>query len=197
MAVPRPSRLSLLPRIPRFPDPAATGTVTIRATPAEAYRVISDPPRMTRLAEEAHRARWLGGATAPAVGACFRGHNRNGRRRWVTNCRITDADPGRRFAYEVTAPLRIPISRWQYDIAPAAEGCTVTETNWLRVPLWFIPFAILITGVSDRIGTNNAHIGTTLRRLKRHLEPPLPDAAADVAADVTADGPECGDRRAG
>ncbi|MFI9051572.1 SRPBCC family protein [Streptomyces sp. NPDC053427] len=171
MPVPR------LPRIPRFPDAAATGTVAIRTTPADAYRVISDPPVMIRLAEEAHRARWLGGAIAPAVGARFRGHNRNGLRRWVTNCRITDADPGRCFAYEVTAALGVPISRWQYDIAPTAEGCTVTETNWLRVPLWFLPFAIVITGVRDRIGANNTNIGTTLQRLKRHLESPLTGAA--------------------
>ncbi|MEU9112420.1 SRPBCC family protein [Streptomyces sp. NPDC048483] len=169
--------LPRLSRIPRFPDPAATGTVTIRTTPADAYRVVGDPPAVIRLAEEAHRARWLGGATAAAVGARFRGHNRNGIRRWVTNCRITDADPGRCFAYEVTAPLGIPISRWQYDIAPTAEGCTVTETNWLRVPLWFIPFAIMITGVFDRPGANNTNIDTTLQRLKRHLESPPPSAA--------------------
>ncbi|UKY47559.1 SRPBCC family protein [Streptomyces inhibens] len=157
-------------RIPRFPDAAATGTVTIRVSPAEAYRIISDPPVMIGFAEEVHRARWLGGAKVAAVGARFRGYNRNGLRRWVTNCRVTDADPGRRFAYEVVAPLKIPISRWQYDIEPTAEGCAVTETNWLRVPLWFIPFAMLITGVFDRIGTNDANISTTLHRLKAHLE---------------------------
>ncbi|WP_443058770.1 SRPBCC family protein [Streptomyces sp. NBC_00400] len=111
-------------RIPRFPAPAATGTVAIRTTPADAYRVVSDPPVIVRLAEEAHRARWLGGATAPAVGARFHGHNRNGLRRWATTCRITDADPSRCFAYEVTAPLGVPISRRQHDIAPTAEGCT-------------------------------------------------------------------------
>lgn len=166
-----------LSRIPRFPDPAASGTVAIRTTPADAYRVVSDPPVMIRLAEEAHRARWLGGATAPAVGARFRGHNRNGLRRWVTTCRITDADPGRRFAYEVTAPLGVPISRWQYDIVPTAEGCTVTETNWMRVPLWFVPLAVLITGVFDRTGVNNTNIGTTLQRLKHHLESPLASVA--------------------
>ncbi|MGD3106130.1 SRPBCC family protein [Streptomyces sp. YGL11-2] len=159
-------------RIPRFPEPGATGSVTIRTTPEDAYRVISDPPVMVRFAEEAHRARWLGGAGNAAVGARFRGYNRNGLRRWVTTCRVTDADPSRRFAYEVAAsPLRIPISRWQYDIEPTAEGCTVTETNWLRVPQWFVPIAIAITGVSDRIGTNDAHITTTLQRLKTHLEP--------------------------
>ncbi|WP_314173999.1 SRPBCC family protein [Streptomyces winkii] len=158
-------------RIPRFPEPAARDTVAVRATPAEAYRVISDPPVLTRLAEEAHSARWLGGTDTASVGARFRGYNRNGLRRWATTCRVTDAAPGRSFAYEVTAsPLRIPISRWQYDIEPTEQGCTVTETNWLRVPLWFIPFAILVTGVADRIGANSAHITTTLGRLKAHLE---------------------------
>ncbi|MGW9046997.1 SRPBCC family protein [Streptomyces lydicus] len=72
-------------------------------------------------------------------GARFRGHNRNGLRRWVTTSRITDADPGRRFAYEVTAPLGVPVSRWQYDIAPSAKGCTVTETTWTRGPCGSFP----------------------------------------------------------
>lgn len=173
MSAPHPSRTSRIPRIPhvpRFPEPAATGTVTVKADPADAYRVISDPPVMVRFGEEAHRAHWLGGATTAAVGARFRGHNRNGFRRWFTDCRVTDADPGRRFAYEVRTPFGVPISRWQYDIAPTDEGCSVTETNWLRVPLWFIPFAVLITGVPDRVGTNRANIGTTLQRLKDHLE---------------------------
>ncbi|GAU65831.1 hypothetical protein SSP35_02_01980 [Streptomyces sp. NBRC 110611] len=157
--------------IPRFPEPAATGTVAIRATPAQAYAVISDPTAMVRFAEEAYRARWLDGATRAAVGARFQGWNRNGRRRWATRCRITDADPARRFAYEVTAtPLAVPISRWQYDITPTEEGCTVTETNWMRVPLWFIPVAVLITGVRDRMGANGTYISTTLDRLKAHLE---------------------------
>ncbi|MFE0102385.1 SRPBCC family protein [Streptomyces sp. NPDC059009] len=161
-----------LPHIPRFPEPAATGTVPVRASPQRAYDVISDPPVMIRLGEEAHRARWLGGARTAAVGARFRGYNRNGLRRWTTECRVTDAEPGRRFAYEVTAtPLRLPISRWQYDIEPTAEGCAVTETNWVRAPLWFIPLAILITGVADRPAHNSRNITTTLDRLAAHLAP--------------------------
>ncbi|WP_329250886.1 SRPBCC family protein [Actinoallomurus sp. NBC_01490] len=156
--------------IPRFPEPAATGMVTIEAEPDEAYRIISDPPSMALLAAEAYSARWLDGATAPAVGARFRGYNRNGPRRWATTCSITDAEPGRRFGYEVTAPFNIPLSRWQYDIEPTADGCVVTETSWLRVPSWFIPFGIAITGVANRADTNDANIATTLRRLKAYLE---------------------------
>ncbi|WP_285625344.1 SRPBCC family protein [Actinoallomurus iriomotensis] len=157
-------------RIPRFPDPAATGTVTIGAEPDEAYSVISDPPSMALLAEETYSARWLDGVNAPAVGARFRGYNRNGPRRWATTCSITDADPGRRFAYEVTAPFNVPVSRWQYDIEATADGCKVTETSWVRVPRWFIPFSIAFTGVANRGGVNGANIAATLRHLKAYLE---------------------------
>jgi hypothetical protein len=151
-------------------EPIAAGQVTIAATPAEVYRLISDPPVMAGFAEEVYRARWLGGVTETAVGARFRGDNRNGRRRWWTVCRITDAEPGRCFAYEVSTPFKVPIARWQFDLVPAATGCTVIERSWLRVPRWFIPIAIQITGQPDRPGTNSTNIALTLHRLKDHLE---------------------------
>jgi uncharacterized protein YndB with AHSA1/START domain len=153
-------------------EPIATGQVTIKASPTEVYRLISDPPAMAQFAEEFFRARWLGGATEPMVGAKFRGVNRNGRRRWVTTCEVTEAEPGRRFVYEVSTPFKVPISRWEYDLEPTEDGCTVTESSYLRVPAWFIPFAILITGEPDRPGANKEHIATTLTRLKDHLERP-------------------------
>lgn len=153
-----------------YTEPIATGEVTV-AAPAEAvYRLVSDPVAMASLAEEFYKARWIRGAKAPAVGNWFSGSNRNGWRRWVTHAEITEADPGRRFAYRVRTPFLVPISRWEYDITPTADGCRVTVTNWLRVPRWFVPFAIAITGQPDRVGTNVANIATTLRRLKEHAE---------------------------
>ena len=104
------------------------------------------------------------------VGARFAGSNRNGWRRWTTWCRVTEAEPGRRFAFEVATPFKVPISRWEYDLRPDGAGCRVTETSWLRVPRWFVPIANWITGEPDRAGTNAANIATTLRRLKTHVE---------------------------
>jgi hypothetical protein len=149
-----------------------TGSITVDATPEETYQAVSDPLIMATLAEEVYRARWLDDTTEATTGARFRGYNRNGFRRWTTTCTVTDADPGRRFAYRVVAPLlRIPVSRWQYDIGPGPDGhkSTVTETNHILAPLWFIPFALLITGMVNRPGANRAHIATTLERLKSHL----------------------------
>lgn len=153
-----------------YTEPLATGEVSIDASPDEVYRVVSDPTAMVGLAEEVYKARWLGGATEAAVGAWFSGSNRNGWHRWITHALVTEAQPGRRFAYRVRTPFFVPISRWEYDITPVGAGCRVAVTNWLRVPRWFVPMAILITGEPDRAGTNRANIATTLRRLKAHVE---------------------------
>jgi uncharacterized protein YndB with AHSA1/START domain len=153
-----------------YTEPLATGQVSIDASPEEVYRVVSDPAVMVDLAEEVYKIRWLRGATEAAVGARFAGTNRNGWRRWVTHALVTDAEPGRRFVYRVRTPFFVPIARWEYDITPEDTGCRVTVTNWLRVPRWFVPIAILITGEPDRAGTNSTNIATTLRRLKAHVE---------------------------
>jgi uncharacterized protein YndB with AHSA1/START domain len=150
--------------------PIATGQVTVKATPDEVYRLVSDPTVMVGFAEELVRVRWLGKARKPQVGAKFRGSNRYGWRRWVTTCTITEAEPGQRFVYEVRTPFMVPISRWEFDITDTGDGVTVTESSWLRVPNWFIPIAILITGRPDRPGVNRDNIATTLKRLKEHVE---------------------------
>ncbi|ANN18412.1 polyketide cyclase [Amycolatopsis orientalis] len=153
-----------------YTEPLATGEVSIDAPPETVYRLISDPVAMAECAEELRKARWIRGATEAAVGNWFSGSNRNGLRRWVTHAEIIEAEPGRRFAYRVRTPFFVPISRWEYEIRPEGDGSRVTVTNWLRVPPWFIPLAILITGQSDRAGTNRANIATTLERVKARLE---------------------------
>lgn len=153
-----------------YAEPLATGEVTIDVPPVAVYRLISDPVVMADFAEEFYKARWIRGATGAAVGSWFSGSNRNGWRRWWTHAQITEADPGHRFAFRVRTPFFVPISRWEYEITPEDASCRVTVTNWLRVPRWFVPIAIFITGQPDRAGTNSANIATTLRRLKAHAE---------------------------
>lgn len=153
-----------------YAEPLASGEVTIDVSPAAAYELVSDPVRMAGFAEEFYRARWIRGATGAAVGNWFSGANRNGWRRWWTHAQVTDAEPGRRFAFHVRTPFFVPISRWQYEITPEPAGCRVTVTNWLRMPRWFVPVAIRITGEPDRANTNTDNIAATLGRLKAHAE---------------------------
>lgn len=157
---------------PTFDDgtePTASDRIKVAAPPEAVYTLVSDPGTLAELAGEYAGFRWLGGATSARPGARFRGHNRNGLRRWSTTCTITDADAGSRFAFEVAfGPVRI--SRWQYNIEPDEGGCVVTESTWTRVPTWFQTAASPMVGVRDRESRNRENIALTLSRLKERAE---------------------------
>jgi hypothetical protein len=147
---------------------SAQAEVTIDADANTVYHLITDLPTLASLAEENEAMSWRKGDTA-APGAIFKGANRNGFRRWTTTCTVTDAEPGRVFAFDVSY-FGVPISHWRYDIAAEAGGCRVTEGTWDRRPGWFVKPGRLATGVSDRDGANSEHIKLTLARLKEKAE---------------------------
>lgn len=151
--------------------PSATGRIEVAAEPGRVYDLVSDPGVLAELAEEYSGFRWLGGVTGARVGARFRGINRRGARLWSTVSTITDADEGKRFAFEVRS-LGIPVSRWQYDIEPAGDGCVVTESTWDKRPGWFRAPSSLVTGVWQREDKNRSNIAATLQRLKTRAEHP-------------------------
>jgi hypothetical protein len=150
--------------------PSASAHTEVNAPPEVVYALLSDLPGMSRVAEEFERGSWLGGAREAAVGARFRGHNRQAGRRWTTTATVTDAEPGRRFAFEVSSVAGIPVSRWQYDIEPTDSGCRVAERTWDRRPSWFRPLANFVTGVRDRTEQNRRNMEHTLQRLKATAE---------------------------
>ncbi|MEB3983311.1 SRPBCC family protein [Mycobacterium sp. 663a-19] len=150
--------------------PSVSATVAIDADPDVVYGLITDLPTLASLAEEAYAMEWRKGDSARR-GAVFAGHNRNGGKRWTTKCTVTDAEPGRLFAFEVRHTV-LPIARWQYDIVSADGGCRVTESTWDRRPGWFRKIAGRATGVGDRVAANTEHIRLTLQRLKQRAENP-------------------------
>jgi hypothetical protein len=147
---------------------SAAAEVTINADAETVYQLITDLPTLASLAEEAQAMEWRTGDAA-RPGAVFKGHNRNGMHRWSTTCTVTDAEPGRTFAFDVRY-LGLPIARWRYDIAATEGGCRVTERTWDRRPGWFAKTAWVGTGVKDRDAANSEHIKATLQRLKEHAE---------------------------
>ena len=150
-----------------------TASIEVDAPPATVMALIADPVAMARLGEEIHRVRLLGDATAATVGTRFVGSNHHRLRRWTTICTVTDAAETR-FGFEVHAPrpFGVHISRWQYDVEPLDEGqrARLTQTNWIKVPLWFFPAAVAITGTVNRPDANQQHIETTLERVKAEVE---------------------------
>jgi hypothetical protein len=141
----------------------------VAASPEAVYDLVSDLPGMGSLSPENAGGRWLGGATGPAVGARFRGTNRNGWRRWSTTVEVEAAEAGRRFAFRVSY-AGIPVSRWCYDLVPAEGGVTVTETWTDRRPGWFKAPAGLFTGVMNREESTGQGIEHTLAALKAAAE---------------------------
>jgi len=147
-------------------------SVQVAAPAGTVWDLVSDLPNMGRISPENTGGAWRKGATGPAVGAVFTGHNRNGLRRWSTTVRVTKCEPGTSFAFAVSSVFGIPVSEWAYAIAPdAGGGCEVTESWTDRRPRWFKGPAGLVTGVMRRDDTSTAqNLEATLAALKKLAE---------------------------
>ena len=144
-------------------------SISVAAPARRVWELVSDLPGMGRMSPENVGGRWLGGATGPAVGARFKGRNRNGWRRWSTTVTVSRCVPGEAFAFTV-GYLGIPVSEWAYELtADGPEVCTVTESWSDRRPGWFKGPAGLATGVMSRddafIGGNLEHSLAGLKAL--------------------------------
>lgn len=144
-------------------------TATIPAPADTVYALVSDVTRMGEWSPENVGGRWIRGASAPAVGARFRGSNRRGWRRWSTACTVVAADPGRTFAFDVSV-AGIPASRWTYEIRQNGDISLVTETWTDRRPRWFARLAGMTMGIADIRAHNLENIRATLANLAAAAE---------------------------
>ena len=144
-------------------------SIDIDAPPATVWSMVSDPTRVPEWSPELVRVRWLGGATGPAVGARFKGTNRNGWRRWSTKCTITELEPDRVFAYRVSS-YGLPVAEWRYEITPTDTGCTLRESTIDRRGFLIRTGGGPVTGVYERSPHNLEGIRSTLRSIKSAAE---------------------------
>lgn len=152
-------------------EPTISRSTEVAADPMAVWSIVTDLPGMGELSPENVGGRWVGGATGPAVGARFRGVNRNGEREWWTKVRVVACEPGRRFTFDVRTPFGVRVSRWSYEITPTATGCRLTE-HWYRVGNRFIRRFVgpRITGRTDRPGYNVTSIEYTLYAVRSRAE---------------------------
>ncbi len=108
-------------------ETTGSASVAIDASPEVVYDILTDLSRIGELSPECYKVEWEGGASGPAVGAEFRGYNRNSGNEWDAGCVVTAADPGREWAFEVPAPDGRK-TVWRYVIEPTESGCLVTES---------------------------------------------------------------------
>lgn len=142
---------------------------TIAASADALYDMVADLTRMGSWSPENTGGRWLGGASGPAVGARFRGNNKSSWRRWSTTVEVTDATPGKRFAFHVTY-TGVPIADWSYEFAESDGKTTVTEIWDDRRPGWMDKLSGVVMGVPDRGAHNRRNMEATLRTLKSVAE---------------------------
>ncbi len=111
------------------------------AAPAEkVWTLVADLPRMGEWSPENAGGKWVKGATGPALGAVFKGSNRNGLRRWSTNATVVACEPGKLFEFGVTSgPLGI--ANWRYEFDETESGCRVTESLEDHRKPWFVVVA--------------------------------------------------------
>lgn len=159
---------------------SVSGDVIIRGNPETVYDQVSDPRLMGQWSPENRGAsldgEWQGAAR---VGMVFAGHNERGAFRWTTQCEVTAADPGERFAFRVRAFgqkrffIRTPIASWEYSFEAVDGGTRVTET-WTDDRRW----PDLVANTFDRLATRGkvfadyqqGNIRRTLDRLKEAME---------------------------
>ena len=162
----------------------------IAADPATVYRLVSDVTRTGEWSPETRSARWLGGATGPAVGARFRGVNRWGLVIWARTCVVEEAEPGKRFVFRTLPGPGLPDStRWSYEIEDVSGGTRVTESyeilqampDWLQSTVG----AALLPHHQDM----RPHMAETLARLEIGAglfpgQAAAPPGPVDVGRDV-------------
>ena len=144
-------------------------TQAIGAPAERVWAMVSDVTRMGEWSPENEDAKWLRGATGPEKGATFEGTNRNGNKKWKTIGRIIEAEPGRLFAFRVTA-AGFKVAEWRFEFEASETGCEVTET-WIdqrgRIAA---ALGKPVSGVADRASHNRAGMEVTLQRIKEAAE---------------------------
>lgn len=154
-------------------------SVEVAASPQEIWSQVADPAQMPRWSPENTGAP-VGAGQPLGVGDVFHGTNKRGPARWTTQCRVTAAEPGRSFAFDVLAigvknpRLRGKIASWSYTFEPVGSGTRVTET-WTDLRAGWPDWA---AAAFDKVATRGSlfsdfqrrNIARTLANLKADFE---------------------------
>jgi uncharacterized protein YndB with AHSA1/START domain len=144
-------------------------SVIIDAPAEHLYGMVADMPRMGEWSPECQRLDWLEGATGPAEGARFIGHNRGapaGLLRWSRKGTVLAAERGREFAFATEEGGKEGVV-WRYRFEPVERGTKVTESYEVNsIPTW----ARIVDVPTNRAKQLRQGMQQTLEQLKRAAE---------------------------
>ncbi len=150
-------------------SPGDEASLRVAAPAEDLYAIVTDVANMGRLSPECTGGTWLGGATGPAEGARFKGHNKRGFVRWSTTNTVVAADPGKEFAFETKQSA----TRWRYRFEPDGDATMVTESREATGPrplVAKIAATLMMGGVEGHEGEMRQGMLATLDRLKSVAE---------------------------
>lgn len=141
-------------------------SIEIAAPPDKVWAMVADVTRMGEWSPENKGGEWIDGASAPAVGARFKGRNKQGRARWSTKCLVEECEPGRIFAFATQVGGK-DRTRWSYRFEPVVAGTRVTE-SWESVR--YGRLSRLLLKPEKRQPEIERGVRQTLERLKEKAE---------------------------
>lgn len=147
--------------------------MVVDASPAEVYAVVSDVSRTAEWSPECVACEWTEGATGPAVGATFRGTNRQGQREWTMDAVVDEAVPGERFVFH-TEKDGVDRTRWGWRLDPVAEGTKVTQFYERLAPFGLLQRAVARLVLGGREQHNAANLAASLGRLQAIVDKGVP-----------------------
>jgi hypothetical protein len=150
----------------------ASSSIEVDRPPDDVWALVGDPLRYPALSPETFRVSWRSDATAPAVGARFRGWNRKRAAVWATTCRVDAYEPGRVLSF--TPVTGGSLTRWTWQVEPGATPGTtrLTETVELAkdMPVFLVGYELIAMGDSDRLAALQDNVAASVARVKEHLE---------------------------
>ena len=141
-------------------------SVEINAPVEKVWAMVTDLPRMGEWSPENQGGEWADGAAGPAVGATFKGKNRNGKKNWSTSVKVNAVDAPHRFSFGLMV-FGKNWCDWVYEIEPIATGCRVTH-SWIDHRGWVsTTLGKVVSGVADRATHNRKNMEVTLQNLAK------------------------------
>lgn len=112
----------------RYADkPTVEVETWIDAPPERVWSIVSDITLMPVMSSELQAVEWLDGATGPAVGAQFLGHNKHkDYGAWTTTSHVVEYEPERVFTWAVGDPAN-PSAIWRFRLEEKDGGTVLAE----------------------------------------------------------------------
>jgi uncharacterized protein YndB with AHSA1/START domain len=116
----------------RYADtPTVEVTTWVDAPPERVWSLVTDMALMPELSTELQRVEWLDGASAPAVGATFRGHSRHeALGEWSTVSQVVECEPNAVFGWAVGDPAE-PSAAWRFRLTEKDNGTELSQ--WMQL----------------------------------------------------------------